>query len=308
MVKTAIIPLCAIVLLSSLAARAGVETEGVLIRQALEKERFGKRRGDVELMVGVYAPNFVVYDGGGAADAMGWTVVHESGPSYAAALEDELTRHRHDVIRLVPFLKVIESVAVVTTVDSGEVIDRASGTRRPYRMQGLWTFRKVEEDWLATSFVSNVGDSTLGPFTGSQSSGSRGSEVMDALQAEAEAWNGGDAGSVAGFLDEDFVAYDAYDKWDPATWLIIFSNPLEFRTWLDRRFDLTDYQIERQIVHLSIGSDGNAAIAVTADKVSTSHRLGSATHRRDRHVLWTLSRRSGDWKATNMILNTRHRN
>ena len=308
MLKTAVIPCCAIVLLSNPAARAGVETDGVLIRQALEKERFGMRRGNVELMLDVYAADFVVYDGGGAADAMGWTVAHESGPSYAAALDDELRRNRYDVVRLVPFLKVTESVAVATTVDSGDVIDRVSGSRQPHRKQGLWTFRKMDEDWLATSFVSNAGDSTLGPFTGSRPSGRGADEVIEALKAEAESWNEGNAGAVAGFLDEQFVAYDAYDKWDPTTWLIIFSKPQEFKSWLDKRFDFTDYQVERQIVHLSIGSDGDAAIAVTADKVSTSHRLGSATHGRDRHVLWTLSRRGGDWKATNMILNTKHQN
>ena len=283
---------------------ASEATEGVIIRQALEKERFGRRRGDVELALGICSPRFVVYDGAGAADMLAWTVKHSTPEAFASSLAEELATMRYDVIRSVTFLKVIENEAIVTVVDSGHAIARESGERQPYRSANLWRFRKQEERWLATSLVADFGDSTLGPFTGLPA-GEGAAGVVETLRAEAEGWSDGDAGAIVSNLDEHFTAFDAYDKFGVATWLIIFNNPQGYESWLTRRFDLTDYEVKRKVVHVSV--DGDEALAVTSDDVVTSHRLGSATHGENRHVFWTLSRRSGDWKIVDMALHTKHR-
>ena len=283
---------------------ASEATEGVIIRQALEKERFGRRRGDAELALGICSPGFVVYDGAGAEDMLAWTVKHSSPEAFATSLAEELESTRFDVLRSVTFLKVIENEAIVAVVDSGHAIALASGERRPYRSANLWRFRKQEDRWLATSLVSDFGDSTLGPFTGLPADKAA-AGVVETLRAEAEGWNAGDARAIVSNLDEHFTAFDAYGKFGIATWLIIFNNPQGYESWLTKRFDLTDYKMKRTIVHVSV--NGDEALAVTADDVVTSYRLGSATHGENRHVFWTLSRRSGDWKIVDMVRHTKHR-
>ena len=283
---------------------ASEATEAVLIHQALEKERFGRRRGDIELALGICSPNFAVYDGAGVEDMRAWTVKHSTPESFAAALAEELADTRYDVIRSVIFQKVIENEALVAVVDSGHVIDRKSGERRPYRSADLWRFRKQEETWLATSLVSDMGDTTSGPFAGLPA-GDAASGIIETLRADAEGWNDGDAGAIISHLDEHFTAFDAFGKFGIATWLIVFNDPLTYESWLTRRFDLTDYDIQREVVHVSV--DDDVAMAVTSDNVSTSHRLGSAKHGESRHVFWTLSRRTGDWKIIDMVLHTKHR-
>ncbi|MDA0335934.1 MAG: hypothetical protein O2782_12265, partial [bacterium] len=50
-------------------------TETILIRQALEKDRSGRRRGDVELVLSAYdRDRVVIYDADGSSDGRGWSV------------------------------------------------------------------------------------------------------------------------------------------------------------------------------------------------------------------------------------------
>ena len=56
------------------AQTTSVEASKVLIIQALEKERFGLRRGDVSLALNIWHPDrFAIYDAGGSADPRGWS-------------------------------------------------------------------------------------------------------------------------------------------------------------------------------------------------------------------------------------------
>ena len=160
----------------------------------------------------------------------------------------------------------------------------------------------MEENWQAIALVSAIGDTTAGPFTGGNPTGAK--EVVETLMNDAGGWSAGDAGAILGNLDEHFTAFDSYNKFGASAWLVVFENPKLYEEWLKRRFGLTDYEVDRKVVHVSLEAD--EALAVTADNVSTSYRLGSAKHSRDRHVFWRLSKRGGSWKITDMVLNTRH--
>ncbi|MFH1567183.1 MAG: hypothetical protein ABIL09_04225 [Gemmatimonadota bacterium] len=297
------LPLVALALLLLLvpAPSAEAETaETVLIRQSLEKDRSGRRRGDIELVRAACADRFVHYDARGYADPAGWVVAHEGPETYARAVAADLQANRYEIERAVTLLHVYQEKAFVTTVDSGWVVERTSGARRPLLSTGLWTFRKFEDEWLATALVADVGDSAAGPYEGA--AGTPAEAIAAVLRDEAAGWSKGDAGAVVDQFDEEFVAYDSYYSSDLVKLVIVLGNAREYREWLDRRLDLVDYDVQRQVLHTAVGPEGTEALAITADRVAVRYKLGEVTASLDRHVTWTLSRQGGSWKVTNMLL------
>ena len=276
--------------------------EILLIHQELGKEFSGRRRGNLELMLSPLSEErFVVYDAGGRLDPVGWRVAHESAEEYANAQAGELQARKYDITRTYVLTNVLEGKAFVALVDSGSIIDRASGSQEQYWVNDFWIFQKTDEDWHATALIRDVADSTAGRFSGQSSADA---DLAEFLGEEAEAWGDG-VSSVVSHYDEDLVVVDAYHKVTPASWLIIFSGTDVLDQWLDRRLKLTDYQIERELLHTSIGSSGTEAVAVAREKVTVTHTSGDASHAADRHVLWTVSKRSGDWKITNLFWHLR---
>ena len=271
--------------------------ETVLIRRALDNEKFGIRRGDLDLALSAFAPQVVVYDGNDNADPRGWTVRHEAREAFVQALTAALQQNQYEMERSVPFIHVNGVKAIVTTVDSGRVVDRQQSTSRPLYDRRLWTFVKQEDEWLATAFVQGLGDSAR---TG-QTNSAAADQVAQVLDGEREAWEKGSSGSVVGFFDENFSGYAGAAAIAPSSWTILFEDIETFTSWTDKRLQHTKYALERQMLYANVGAQGSEAIALTRDKVSTSHHSGPATHAQNRYVLWTLSRRSGSWKITNMV-------
>ena len=98
---TKLLGLC--MLFCALAAGAGfaAETpETLLIRQALSNDRFGHRRGDLDLALSAFAEHCVVYEGNGSADPRAWSVLHESRTSFAEALGTSAARRKVAAARL----------------------------------------------------------------------------------------------------------------------------------------------------------------------------------------------------------------
>ncbi len=283
-------------------AGAAETAETVLIRQTLDKDRVGRRRGDVDLIRSSYDENFVAYSGNGFADPVGWTVLYEDPDTYTEALAADLAAHRYDTVRSVLFLTVLENMAIGAIVDSGDVIDRSSQTSLPFRDKSLWSFRKIEDRWLAQSVVQALGDSAAGPFSGPRSPSP---EIVQFLADDAAAWNDGNAGTIAGSFDLESRIIDAKKKFDPAGWIILFTGVPEYSDWLDSRLQVVDYELEREILHASVGAGGTEALAVAHEKLTARHQLGTAVHSTERFVVWTLSKRTGDWLVTNLLLNSR---
>ena len=275
----------------------------LLIHQALGKELSGRRRGNIELMASAYDENrFVVYDGGGRIDPVGWRVVHESASEYARALEEDLRASKYDIQRTYLLVNVLEGRAFVAAVDSGSAIDRASGAASQYWVNDLWFFEKRDEEWFATGFVHDIGDSTAGRFAGDAGVDT---ELEKFLEEEAQGWRDGSPGSLSGFYDDKITVVDAYDLITPASWIVVFSGEKVWKEWLDNRLELTTYDLEREVVHTSMGASGTEALAVAREKVTVGHTLGDATHSADRHVLWTLSKQGGRWRVTNLFWHLR---
>ena len=278
---------------------AAETAETILIRQVLEKDRSGRRRGDIELTLSKYdEERFVHYAGGGLIDPLGWRVQHEDLASYSDALEKDLRTNRYDIQRGATLISVRLNKAFVTTVDSGRLIDRASGAVRPFAITRLWTFRKEEDEWLVTGLVDSLGDVAAGPYVGSTGVDE---EVATVLKAEAEAWRDGSVGDVVTHYDDEYVGYDAYHTILPATWLITFNDADELEDWLDKRFSLTSYDVQREVLHVSKGATGVEAVAVTREKVAARYEKGTAVHSHEGFAFWTLSRRGGTWKVTNLV-------
>ena len=87
----------------------------------------------------------------------------------------------------------------------------------------------------------------------------------------------------------------------PASYKIAFSGSEELGKWLDKRLPYVQYDLDRKVLHTAIGPNGDEALAVTHEKVAVEHVKGPAKHHKERYVFWTLSRRSGSWKVTNMV-------
>ena len=271
-------------------AQAAETAETILIRQALDKDRTGRRRGDAELALSAYdEERFVVYDGGGSIDARGWSVLHGSRDAAALALEADLAAHRYDIKREVIFMGVWKNKAFVTTVDSGAVIDGATGARSPYSDRRLWTFRKLDEKWLATGAIVALGDTADGPASGKVEA----NDVASAVQAHAAEWSDDSHSGVVGGFTEDAVIVDSYFSTNPALWLIVFSDREEFDEWLDDRLKNVGYSIESTVLHAV--SSGDEAVAVTRQRITATYASGEAKLVEDRYNTWLLTRSGGSW-------------
>ena len=272
---------------------AGETAETVVIRQILEKDRFGRRRGDPEIVTHGYDKDrFVVYDGAGSIDARAWSVRYASLGEYQAFLETDLAANRYDISRAVLLLKVWKNRAFATTLDSGVVIDRAGDSRRAFVQRTLWSFRKDDEQWQATSLVVAVGDTSDGGAAGRLEN----PEVAAALEEHARNWSEGRRGDILGGVQKDFVGLDCYHSSNPATWLTVFADREEFAKWLEQRLQLVNYDIERTLLHAV--SRGDEAVAVTRDRVTAAYKSGDARLEQDRVTAWLLTRRDGGWRIT----------
>lgn len=281
-------------------AGAGETAETILIRQALEKDRSGRRRGDAELVLSAYDEDrFVAYDAGGFIDGRGWTVLHDSRDGMARALEMDLALRRYDIKRAVVVINVWKDKAFVTTVDSGMVIDVATGTRSPYGQSLLWTFRKLDDEWLATGVIVALGDTTDGPASGRVEA----DDVVKALQEHAAQWSSGNRSGITGGLTEEAVAVDAYFSSNPAKWLIVFADRQEIDEWLDDRLETVDYSLERSVLHAVV--QGDEAVAVTRDRVTATYASGDARLTEDRLSTWLLTRSGGSWQVAWVLWKTK---
>ena len=272
---------------------AGETAETVVIRQILEKDRFGRRRGDAETVTHGYDKSrFVVYDGAGSIDARAWTVRYASLEEYQAFLEADLAANRYDITRAVLFLKVWKNRAFATTLDSGVVVDRAGDSRRDFVQRILWSFRKDDERWKATGLVIAVGDTSDGGAAGRLED----PEVAAALEEDARNWSEGRRGDILAGVDEDFVGTDCYHSSNPAAWLTIFADREEFAKWLEHRLDRVDYDVERTLLHAV--SLGDEAVAVTRDRITATYLAGDSRLEQDRVSAWLLTRGDGGWRIT----------
>ncbi len=285
-----------LIALPLLPALAQETPETLLIRQALDNDKFGRRRGEVDLAMSAYAAEAVVYAGQRSADPRAWQVLHEDLEAWRSAMEADLRANRYEIERLVPFIHVRGKKAIVTTVDSGQVVERTGGGSHPYRAENVWYFAKFEDKWLATGLVQGFGDEL--PAAGS---GQPVGEIAELLRDEEEGWEQGSAGSLSGLYDEHFAIMDAGGLLRPEKWVLLLGAPEEMEKWLDKRLERTRYQLDRQLVHAHLSSGGREALALTRERVNATYESGPATHQLERWVLWTLSRRSGSWKITSAL-------
>jgi hypothetical protein len=289
--------LCLLSLVLHLVPALADETpETLLIRQALDNDKFGRRRGEVDLVLSAFAPQVVVYAGQGSADPRAWQVLHDDLDGLRGAVEQELRGIRYEIERQVPYIHVRGKRAIVTTLDSGQVVERASGATRPYSSGALWYFAKFEDKWLTTGVVQGIGSELAAPGAGRQAE-----EVIEVLRDEEEGWERGSAGSLTGLYDEDFIIMDAGGLLPPEKWVLLLGATDELERWLDKRLQQTRYQLDRQVVHTYLSPGGREALALTREKISATYESGPASHQLDRWVLWTLSRRSGSWKITSAL-------
>jgi|GEM_PF-703206 hypothetical protein len=294
---TRVLPLLVAAILMTLPERihAGETAETLLIRAALGKDLSGRRRGDIELLIEAYdEEHLVVYDGGGSASVAGWTPLLVGRDTYGEHVAQQLQARRYDISREVVFMSVWEDKAFLTTKDSGFVIDRLSEKSSNYFERRLWTFSKLNDEWLATGVVEAYGDT----YDGAMNAGIADEDVAQLLRDEAAAWSAGSPGSVAGFVDDDFVAVESHFSANPAKWLIIFSDKDAYREWLDDRLDHVDYTVEREILHVAVGADGREAVAVTRDQIRAAPNAGSSVHEQERVNQWLLRQQGGSWVIT----------
>ncbi len=277
-------------------SRAGETPETLLIRQALANDISGYRRADAELVLKAYHPHFVAYAGHANGDPRAWTILRENRDAFASQLAADLRDQRYEVVRTVPFIAVRATHAIATSVDSGRVVDRQTSEGTSVVVHRFWTFRKEEDDWLATGMVEGLGD-TLLPAAGTPANG----EIAELLQRESQAWEAGSG--ILGFFDDDFTGYEALGTFKPASYKIAFSGREELEKWLDKRLPYVQYDLDRKVLHTALGPSGDEALAVTRETVAVEHVKGTAKHHKERYVFWTLSRRSGSWKITNMVFN-----
>lgn len=284
------------VLLLFVAAAWPETPETILIRRTLANDLSGYRRADADLVLSGYHEDFFALQGNGNADPRGWSMIYENRDAFARDLGQKLANNRYETERTLPFIYVRGKQAMITSLDSGQVVDRKGGDARDIRVRRFWTLRKEEEEWLITGLVDNLGDSAIAV----QPKSSQEAEIVDLLQREEKGWETGSPGAIAGLFDEQFIGYSGYGAIKPETWKIVFSNAEELEQWLDKRLQFTKYQLDREVIFTRVGADRRQALALTREQVRTTHEKGDITHSMERYVLWTLSRRSGDWKITNM--------
>ncbi len=282
-------------------ARAAETPETILIRKTIDNEKFAKRRGNAEQMLESYIEEVAVYEGHGTIDPRGWTVLHESRSDLGRSLPIQLQAKRFDFDRVMPFILVLvpqHEKAIATTIDSGVVIDKATGKSEPLFEERLWFFDKIDDEWLVSGYVQNLGDSTtvgiIRPFDPVP-------ELNELLEQEKEAWEQGSPGSIAGFYTEKMAAYSGEKEVKPATWKIIFGHTEDWESWLTKRLGNATYEIDRSVVYATLGDNGQEAVAVTRETVTTKYDKGPAEHSLDRYVLWLASRKGGSWKINHVF-------
>jgi hypothetical protein len=296
MEKPNAIPIITALLLFAAAAHAGETPETILIRRTLGNDLSGHRRADTELVLSAYHQDFVAYQGNANADPRAWSILHEDLAAFTQALEKDLAAYRFETERTLPFIHVRSTKAMITSIDSGQVVDRRTRTAQTIKVRRFWTLAKAEDGWLITAMVEDLGDSALAV----KPEESRIDEIVGILQREEQAWESGSVDAVAGLYAEEFIGYDGYGTIRPETWKIVFSDAEELERWLGKRLDRSTYQLDREVVFTRMGTSRREAVALTREKVSTAHEKGDVIHSTERYVLWTLSRRSGDWKITNL--------
>jgi ketosteroid isomerase-like protein len=282
-------------------ARAAETPETILIRKTIDNEKFAKRRGNVEQMLASYGEDVTAYEANGTIDPRGWTVSQENRAALARAFASQLQEKRFDFDRVMSFILVLKpqhEKAIATTVDSGVVIDKSTGESEPLLEERLWFFDKIEDEWLVSGFVQNLGDSTTvgvtRPFDPVP-------ELTELLEQEEEAWEAGSAGSIAGLYNEKLTAYSSENEVNPATWKIIFGHSEDWESWLTKRLRNAKYEIDRNVVYANVGSSGQEAVAVTRETVTTKYDKGPSVHSLDRYVLWLASRKGGSWKINQVF-------
>lgn len=288
---------CLIALILPLVPALADETpETLLIRVALDNDKFGRRRGEVDLALSAFAPEVVVYAGQRSADPRVWQVRHEDLEAFKGAMEQDLRTNRYEIERQVPYIHVRGKKAIVTTLDSGQVVERGSGVARPLRSASLWYFTKIEDKWLITGVVQDTGDEKPAPASG-QVAG----EIAEVLRDEEAGWEKGSVSALAGLYDDDFTIMDAGGLLPPDKWVLLLGTTDELEKWLEKRLQRTRYQLDRQVVQTYLSAGGKEALALTREQVSVIYESGPASHQMERWVLWTMSRRSGSWKITSAL-------
>lgn len=288
---------CLIALALPLVPALADETpETLLIRQALDNDKFGRRRGEVDLTISAFAPQVVVYAGQRSADPRAWQVLCEDREAFKGAVEQELRANRYEIERQVPYILVRGKKAIATTLDSGQVVERGSGVARPFRSACLWYFTKFEDKWLATGLVQDTGAEMPAPASGPVAE-----EIAEVLRDEEAGWEKGSVSALTGLYDEDFTIMDAVGLLTPDKWVLLLGATDELEKWLEKRLQQTHYQLDRQVVHTYLSPGGREALALTREQVTATYESGPASHQLDRWVLWTMSRRSGSWKITSAL-------
>lgn len=93
--------------------------------------------------------------------------------------------------------------------------------------------RPAEDQWLASSVIQNIADTTLST---TQAPGSLDNEISTLLQEDAKAWREEDISNLRAHLDEEeFVVFTAFSNPVRTTWRIVFSDADEFEAWLGKR-------------------------------------------------------------------------
>ncbi len=137
-------PVAALALVVPTIPPAAAETaETVLIRQTLEKDRSGLRRGDAELVASAVAGNFVHYDARGYMDPVGWTIPEGSVSSYAEALEADLAARRYDISRTVTLFQNVWVLSVGDDIGQPQAVLVNDGDEEVYQPAGLGNGRTV---------------------------------------------------------------------------------------------------------------------------------------------------------------------
>ena len=282
-----------------LSVQAGETPETLLIRQVLDNDKFGMRRGDADLSLSGFSEKLVVYDAQKNPNPQAWIIKHETLATFAVSIETDLASRRYDITRQVSSITVSGHKAIATTIDSGQVIDRDNGVTTPFSTKRFWIFQKTKNEWLAHTLVNAWHDSsTIAVATSVPNT-----DIAAVIEDERAAWENGSSSAILSLFDEQFTGYDAAQNQAPASWSILFQDAKELTTWLNKRLDSTSYTIKRQLLFAQIGSNGAEAIALTQEDLSTEYNRGPAKQNLKRQILWTLSKRTGNWKITNMVLN-----
>ena len=179
--------------------------------------------------------------------------------------------------------------AFVTTLDVGQVIDSSTGARAPYSQRRLWIFHKLDEKWLVTGAIVDLGDIDSGPADGRVEA----ADVARAVQDHAAQWSAGSHSDIVAGVTEDVVITDAYFSTNPASWVIIFGDREEFDEWLGDRLENVTYAIESTVLHAV--AKGDEAVAVSRQRITATYASGEARIVEDRYNTWLLTRASGSW-------------